>query len=150
MSDQAKPTAEDYSHDLHADLAIAEAATPGPWTSAWDDIDLAVEAEDGTATMIATAEGDQVMGTQYYDGPRLACKAPDARAIASNRLAAPAAMRRAIEAEDMILAWSRALSDPLEPWQDGGDYADRVDEACDRMVALADRIRAARNGGETP
>lgn len=133
MTDQTKPTDADYSRDLHADLAIAEAATPGPWYGGG-----------------FTVGADGMAGIWEWTGDDRGLNRPDARAIASNRQAAPAAMRRAIEAEEAILAWSDTLDAPIDEWEDGVDYMDRASEALDRMEALAQRIRAARKGGEKP
>lgn len=141
-----KPTDEDYSRDLHADLAIAEAATKGPW--AWEDWHRCFgDPEYGSTTDTLCAPPE----TGHYYRPEDAnplsnklllhdddCNATpeDQIAIASNRQAAPAAMRRAIEAEEAILEWYRC-DDAL--W----------DDAIERLSATARAILAARKGGGT-
>jgi hypothetical protein len=70
--------------------ALREAATPGPWRSAWN------EPDDFDGPMIAGATGGVVVEL-WWDGPRTACAEPDAALIA----AAPdlAATVEALEAE---------------------------------------------------
>lgn len=145
-----KPTDQDYSRDLHADLAIAEAATPGPWrlsTDTYDDWGM-VRADDDmpvASTMMYARTTQEAMEAARQQKSSPEEITANGLAIASNRMAAPAAMRRAIEAEEAILeieaAWDAALCN--------GD-GDRIRAAAAAIEAIARRIRAARNGGKTP
>lgn len=85
MSDDVRPTAADLARDLRADLAVAEKATPGPWQAdmpaghVWHPDWLKRGWDRG---IIATTDCDE-----------------DTDAIATSRVAWPAAIRRALAAE---------------------------------------------------
>ena len=83
--DEIRPTSDDLARDLRADLAVVEAATPGPWA---DDVPaghvynpdwLRLGWDRG---IVATTDDDT-----------------DTRAIAAMRDGWPAAIRRALAAE---------------------------------------------------
>lgn len=124
MSDQIKPTEQDYSRDLHADLAIAEAPIGAP--------------RGGVGLTVDAAEMERFW---EWIGPHRVLSRADARTIviARNRMAAPAAMRRAIEAETAILAYVDATNR-----QDIDDHHDATGWLWD----LASQIRNARKGDE--
>ena len=58
---------------------IAEAATPGPWTSPWEQKDGFDPEEYG----FYGASGDKIVGLLWYDGWHLECSEENARHIAT-------------------------------------------------------------------
>lgn len=82
---------KDQARDLEADLAICEAATPGPWNWTWDGLCLSSEG--------AADSGDYVAWVQHTaGGPNDA----DRVLISEARGGWPYAIRRAMEAEAEI------------------------------------------------
>ncbi len=79
---------------------LAEAATPGPWASMWED-ETGPEEQDApviVSTGVALDEDKAVVGVQYYDGYWAACTRPNAAFIASAREAVPALLAALDEA----------------------------------------------------
>ena len=107
MMDEIRPTSDDLALDLLAALADVEAATPGPWNCA-----VRTDGTQGDAYLFApTAPG--------HGGPSLLCLNPagkavfrtneDARAVAAMSIAFPAAVRRALAAEEEVARLRAAL-----------------------------------------
>lgn len=76
------------SFDLAHLKTLAQAATPGPWRSSWDDPRDEVTGERPwlikSATLNANALlGDDVVCLVYWDGDNLGCTEPDAAFIAA-------------------------------------------------------------------
>lgn len=70
----------DFTPDRLQELRrIAEAATPGPWTSPWEQKDGLDPEEYG----FYGASGDKIVGLLWYDGWHLECSEENARHIAT-------------------------------------------------------------------
>lgn len=110
-------TDQDYTRDLHADLAIAEAATPGPWVR-WKGRG---EIYAGPAEINTKGE----FKSRRRDAFQICVIDEDNRRRA-----------RAIAAEEAILEFDAAFSSA-----DGFRY----DVATDILEALAARIREGRS-----
>lgn len=97
--------------DLHADLAICNAATAGPWAArGWstptDDQFFVRQTEDG-GKEVATAW----QGVRYPDMPEISAKeaSANARFIAEARTGWPHAIERALTAEELCAHQGRSI-----------------------------------------
>ncbi|WP_339273813.1 hypothetical protein MKY59_21710 [Paenibacillus sp. FSL W8-0426] len=100
----------EYKRDLHADLALCEAATPGHWryVTVSDDDNGSVVDRDGVCVM------DFGISPDIYDQTSSAGSPPDDLNMAfilESREGWPGAIRRAIEAERWLKALVSALDD---------------------------------------
>jgi hypothetical protein len=122
-------TEHDYDHDLAADLALAEAATPAPWKYAGCPDHIGID-------------GLSCWGLRAADGSRIE-QPQDQRLLAAARTAMPIAIRRAQVAEAAILDLDRAWSaDAHEP-----GLIDRLEVARSDVKRIAARIREGRGKG---
>ena len=93
-------------------LAICDAATPGPWSSGWDD----PESEDDDEWPLIRAGRDAVIAGVWYDGPRAACVRENAAFIVAARTGYPEALRRVADLEadptrDKLIAALQRMED---------------------------------------
>lgn len=140
------PTDQDYARDLAADLAIQQAATPGPWGV--EGIDAGrlgiwqMPTTDPDGTIWRSAQIMPWMGWERGTGHATYIREHDARAIANAGTHAQGWLRRAMAAEEAILEWARAwedtvISGPEQP----------IIDAHRSLKAIAARIRAGREKG---
>lgn len=147
----ATPTTDqDYTRDLAADLAIQQAATPGPWGV--EGIDAGrlgiwqMPTTDPDGTIWRSAQIMPWMGWERGTGHATYIREHDARAIANAGTHAQGWLRRAMAAEEAILEWAVHYEDPR--WQD----INRLPEICregdkidEKLTALAARILEGRS-----
>ena len=143
----ATPTTDqDYTRDLAADLAIQQAATPGPWGV--EGIDAGrlgiwqMPTTDPDGTIWRAAQIMPWMGWERGTGHATYIREHDARAIANAGTHAQGWLRRAMAAEEAIVRIAKMCNMdseelPVEEWDKG--WAD--------LEALAARIRAGREKG---
>ena len=102
MSGIPKPTDTDLARDAAADLAVADAATPGPWRDDLDDkpryVWGEIEGPNGGLVCTITQHGNVNTVTRRREEFSHA----DARFISSSRTALPAWIRRAADAERRV------------------------------------------------
>jgi hypothetical protein len=136
MSDHT-PTREDLLHDLEADLAGCDAATPGPWDPR-QGFRPAAGADD-PCNVYVRAPGGKVVAV--VPGPTGQQEVADAYFVARARLGWPAAIRRALHAENEAGRVLRLLDTCRDDWQ--GAIEER-DEALDRVEELEAEVAALR------
>lgn len=85
--------------------ALASAATPGPWESTWNQVDVDGETEDVITTSEPREQYRSVVGTFWYDGLHAGCKEQDAAFIAACREAVP-----------KLIAEVRRIRKELDEW----------------------------------
>ncbi len=120
--------------DLDALQALADAATPGPWTDHWANDERSDLGEAAIVSGPGTGLEGIVVGTLYYDGLHTACRAEDAAFIAAARTAVPE-----------LIAEVRALRAEVERLRDAlenvrlGAYPCRVEDcvSCPSAIARA-------------
>lgn len=130
------PTPEDYTRDLSADLAIQQAATPGDW--------IAWQAKSCPASISPEPFGEVIGVPRVYADKTQYFRPGDAVAIAAAHNNAPAWLRRLIAAEEAILAYVQARTDPdLSP--DGLEATEQAWAAASEVLFdLAAQIRAGQ------
>ena len=140
------PTEHDYARDLAADLAIQQAATPGPWC-AEDYICMPGDTPDCWHAYLAGED----------EPPLLSASGSNARAEEDIRFSVAArecwhvATLRALAAEAAILEWADARRETLTEVDElrppSGELLLRNERSRGALMALAARIRAGREKG---
>lgn len=102
------PTAADLARDLSADLAVCNAATPGPWVERLDlePPDPGIESAGGGCVCHVQCHSN--LNTVLRTGEEF--RHTDARFIAIARTALPALIRRCHAAEQRVRELERELS----------------------------------------
>lgn len=128
-----KPTPDDLTRDLAADLALCEAASEGPWSHG---LDL-----DPPDSGIETANGGCVAHIQDHGNVNTVARTgeefshADARFVAASREGWPAAIRRSLTVEADVELWHAATLDREE-------IIERQAAEVERLRAELSRVRA--------
>lgn len=143
MADNLQPTPEDLARDAAADMAVCEAATPGPWDDNGADHWGAIP-----VYTLATDVG-YIMASSHFGQPEQA--RVDAAFIALARTAQPAWIRRAVAAEAEVarlksLDVEEIVSAAVDAWVDSPARSDNRDTM---RTVIARHIRAALDTAPT-
>lgn len=127
------PTPEDRVRDLQDDMAICDAASPGPWVAWW---------VNGQPTIASGNAFGNVVNLPRVSVDRGECLKPeDSRFIAAAHEGWPAAIRRAVAAETRL-----AVSETCQKtWEMMCDHEQELEQEVARFRAALEAISCAAN-----